>query len=83
MIPMIDILNRKRFYTLKQREEIIKHIIHLRRIRRITRIRRIRENIQQNHYKNIVPLKVYQTWYTKDLPPKMLQRNNLLKSQNI
>ena len=34
------------------------------------------------YYNSIIPLKIYQTWYTKDLPPKMKERVELLKSQN-
>jgi mannosyltransferase OCH1-like enzyme len=33
-------------------------------------------------YNSIIPLKIFQTWYTKDLPPKMRERVELLKSQN-
>lgn len=33
-------------------------------------------------YNSIIPLKIYQTWYTKDLPPKMKERVEILKSQN-
>lgn len=33
-------------------------------------------------YKPVIPLDIYQTWHTKDLPPKMSERVELLKSQN-
>jgi mannosyltransferase OCH1-like enzyme len=33
-------------------------------------------------YTPIIPLDIYQTWYTKDLPPKMRERVEILKSQN-
>ena len=33
-------------------------------------------------YNSIIPLKIYQTWYTKELPLKMKERVELLKSQN-
>jgi mannosyltransferase OCH1-like enzyme len=33
-------------------------------------------------YTPIIPLDIYQTWSTKDLPPKMSERVELLKSQN-
>jgi mannosyltransferase OCH1-like enzyme len=33
-------------------------------------------------YNSIIPLKIYQTWYTKDLPQKMKERVELLKSNN-
>jgi len=33
-------------------------------------------------YSQIIPLDIYQTWYTKELPPKMRERVELLKSQN-
>ena len=33
-------------------------------------------------YKCIIPLDIYQTWYTKDLPPKMRERVETLKKQN-
>jgi mannosyltransferase OCH1-like enzyme len=36
----------------------------------------------KNDYKSIIPLDIYQTWFTKDLPPKMKQRVELLKRQN-
>lgn len=34
------------------------------------------------YYNSIIPLKIYQTWVTKNLPPKMKERVELLKSQN-
>ncbi len=36
----------------------------------------------KNNYKSVVPLNIYQTWFTKDLPPKLRQRVELLKFQN-
>lgn len=36
----------------------------------------------KNEYNNIIPLDIYQTWYTKELPTKMKERVELLKSQN-
>jgi len=33
-------------------------------------------------YNQIIPLDIYQTWYTKELPPKMRERVEILKSQN-
>lgn len=39
-------------------------------------------NFFKNDYKPIVPLKIFQTWYTKDLPPKMRERVETLKNQN-
>jgi len=33
-------------------------------------------------YNPIIPLAIYQTWSTKDLPPKMRERIELLKSQH-
>jgi mannosyltransferase OCH1-like enzyme len=36
----------------------------------------------KRYYNSVVPLKIYQTWTTKDLPPKMRERVELLKSQN-
>ena len=33
-------------------------------------------------YKSIIPLNIYQTWATKDLPQKMRERVELLKHQN-
>jgi len=33
-------------------------------------------------YNSIIPLRIYQTWYTKLLPPKMRECVELLKSQN-
>jgi len=36
----------------------------------------------KNFYNPVVPLKIYQTWYTKDLPVKMKHRVELLKHQN-
>jgi len=33
-------------------------------------------------YNPIIPLKIYQTWYTKDLPIKMKERVEILKRQN-
>ena len=34
------------------------------------------------NYNPIIPLDIYQTWFTKDLPPKMRERVEFLKSQN-
>ena len=36
----------------------------------------------KNDYNSVVPLDIYQTWSTKELPPKMRQRVELLKYQN-
>jgi mannosyltransferase OCH1-like enzyme len=36
----------------------------------------------KNDYNCIIPLKIFQTWYTKDLPPKMKERVENLKRQN-
>jgi mannosyltransferase OCH1-like enzyme len=33
-------------------------------------------------YNHVIPLTIYQTWYTKNLPPKMLDTVELLKRQN-
>jgi mannosyltransferase OCH1-like enzyme len=34
-----------------------------------------------NNYKKI-PLNIYQTWHTKELPPNLLKYNNILKKNN-
>jgi mannosyltransferase OCH1-like enzyme len=34
------------------------------------------------YYNSIIPLKIYQTWYTKNLPPKMKERVETLKQSN-
>jgi mannosyltransferase OCH1-like enzyme len=39
-------------------------------------------NFLKSEYKPIIPCVIYQTWYTKDLPSKMRERVELLKSQN-
>ena len=36
----------------------------------------------KSDYSPIIPLDIYQTWSTKDLPPKMRERVELLKNQN-
>jgi len=36
----------------------------------------------KSHYNPIMPLKIFQTWYTKDLPPKMRKRVQQLKILN-
>ncbi len=36
----------------------------------------------KKNYHSIIPLNVYQTWYTTDLPPKMKECHELLKKQN-
>ena len=36
----------------------------------------------KNNYKPIIPLKIFQTWHTKDLPPKMKERVEELKATN-
>lgn len=36
----------------------------------------------KSHYNSIIPLTIYQTWHTKNLPPKMRERVELLKRQN-
>lgn len=37
--------------------------------------------LSKSHYNHIVPLKIYQTWCTKNLPPKMAENVELLKRQ--
>ena len=40
-------------------------------------------NIPRNKiYDSIIPLNIYQTWFTKNLPSKMKERVNILKLQN-
>jgi mannosyltransferase OCH1-like enzyme len=47
-----------------------------------------KQNTIDNHFVNypdfisIIPLKIFQTWHTLDLPPKMKQNVELLKKQN-
>jgi mannosyltransferase OCH1-like enzyme len=36
----------------------------------------------KSNYDSVIPLNIYQTWFTKDLPEKMRERVELLKSQN-
>jgi len=36
----------------------------------------------KNNYNPIIPLKIFQTWHTKDLPPKMKERVEELKATN-
>jgi mannosyltransferase OCH1-like enzyme len=36
----------------------------------------------KKYYNPVIPLTIYQTWYTKDLPPKMRESVELLKRQN-
>ena len=36
----------------------------------------------KENYNSVIPLDIYQTWYTKDLPQKMRERVELLKAQN-
>jgi mannosyltransferase OCH1-like enzyme len=36
----------------------------------------------KNSYNSIIPLNIYQTWSSKDLPPKMLETCNLIKLEN-
>jgi len=36
----------------------------------------------KNDYKPIMPLNIFQTWHTKNLPPKMLERVENVKNQN-
>ena len=36
----------------------------------------------KSYYKSIIPLKIFQTWHTKDLPQKMLENVESLKKQN-
>jgi mannosyltransferase OCH1-like enzyme len=38
-----------------------------------------RPYLVKNNYKSIIPLKIFQTWYTKDLPPAMKERVEYLK----
>jgi mannosyltransferase OCH1-like enzyme len=42
----------------------------------------ISETKKNTKFNCIIPCDIYQTWYTKDLPEKMRERVNLLKSQN-
>lgn len=36
----------------------------------------------KENYNSIIPLNIYQTWYTKNLPPKMFKTINLIKKLN-
>jgi mannosyltransferase OCH1-like enzyme len=36
----------------------------------------------KSHYNSIIPLKIYQTWHTKNLPGKMKERVDFLKAHN-
>ncbi len=36
----------------------------------------------KNYYNPIIPLKIFQTWHSKDLPPKMKERVQQLKDTN-
>jgi mannosyltransferase OCH1-like enzyme len=38
--------------------------------------------ISKKHYFLVIPLTIYQTWYTKDLPPNMQKNVEQLKQQN-
>jgi mannosyltransferase OCH1-like enzyme len=38
--------------------------------------------ILKSNYNSVIPLKIYQTWWTKNLPPAMRERVELLKQQN-
>ena len=38
--------------------------------------------IYKPYYNSVIPLKIYQTWTTKHLPPKMRETVELLKNQN-
>jgi mannosyltransferase OCH1-like enzyme len=37
----------------------------------------------KTHYSPVIPLTIYQTWYTKDLPPSMQKNVDKLKTQNL
>jgi mannosyltransferase OCH1-like enzyme len=39
-------------------------------------------NYFKNYYNSVIPLHIYQTWFTKDLPTKMRERVELMKAQN-
>jgi mannosyltransferase OCH1-like enzyme len=36
----------------------------------------------KNSYNSIIPLNIFQTWYTKEIPSKMVETVNLIKKQN-
>jgi mannosyltransferase OCH1-like enzyme len=36
----------------------------------------------KKHYESVIPLTIYQTWYTKDLPPSMQKNVDNLKKEN-
>ena len=40
------------------------------------------KSTKKNSYESIIPLKIYQTWHTKNLPPLMQQAVNLIKQQH-
>jgi len=50
----------------------------------LMRIRRYNLNKDKNmtQYRSIIPLKIYQTWHTKDLPPLMSQASNELRRRH-
>ena len=46
------------------------------------KIYNISYNYFKNYYNSVIPLDIYQTWFTKDLPAKMRERVELIKAQN-
>ena len=37
---------------------------------------------KKSHYNNIIPLNIFQTWHTKQLPPMMLKNTEFIKQSN-
>lgn len=65
--------NRKRKYTIYNRD-----FIHLLRI-----ILKLKINYPiKSYYKRVIPLNIFQTWHTKNLPPSMNYASSMIKYNN-
>jgi mannosyltransferase OCH1-like enzyme len=87
---MINFKNKKqdKFYSNKKKY-IIQAILEKNKLKMTNNIMMsyyISINVPynlKNSYNSIIPLNIYQTWETKELPPKMLETCNLIKSANL
>lgn len=79
MISLVDIFNRSTNDKTNNGLQVIRN--------KKPAIKEINNNNRPYYttkttYNSIIPLKIYQTWYTKNLPPKMKERVELLKVDN-
>jgi mannosyltransferase OCH1-like enzyme len=72
----------KGYFNERNQNSEIEHYADLWKEKRIYFINSLSKKFLQKDYIPDIPLTIYQTWCTKNLPPKMLDTVELLKRQN-